>query len=180
MHVQDHVAVVGDDAVAPHGLSAERHQFARDVAARHRDHLDGQRERAQHRHLLGRIDDADELAAGRGDDLFARERRAAALDEAIARVALVGAVHVQRQRADGVEVEHVDAAFLEQLRALLGTRYRALDAVAFAAQRLDEPAHGGAGADADDVAVHDVTHRALGGEAFLFFAGVGHVIPGRG
>ena len=39
-----------------------RHDLARDQAARHRDHLDRQREPAEHVDALGRIDDADELA----------------------------------------------------------------------------------------------------------------------
>ena len=44
-----------------------------------------------------------------GDDLLARQRRAAALDHAAGRVDLVGAVDVDRQALDLVGVEHLDA-----------------------------------------------------------------------
>src|SRR5690606_16197039 len=65
MDVQDPVAVVGGDPLAPHGLSAgELDQLARDQAAGHGNHLDRQRELAEHVDALGRIADADELRAG--------------------------------------------------------------------------------------------------------------------
>src|SRR3546814_9257644 len=59
------------------------HDRARDQAASHRDDLDWQRELAQYIDLLARFDDADELVAGLGNDLLARERRAAVLDQAL-------------------------------------------------------------------------------------------------
>jgi hypothetical protein len=106
---------------------------------------------------------------------------AAALDQAAVRVAFVGAIDVERQRADGIEIEHLDAAFAQQAGALFGTRHGTLDPVAFAPEGFDEPAHGGAGADADDIAVKHVFQSAFGSEALLFFARIeGHrkVIPG--
>src|SRR5690606_3037326 len=94
--VQDDVAIVGGGALPPYRLAAgELDQFARDQAARHRDHLDRQREPAQHIDPLGRVDDAHELPAGLGDDLLAGQGRPAALDQAVRRIALVGAIHVE-------------------------------------------------------------------------------------
>ena len=81
----------------------------RDQAACHRNHFDRQGEFAEHVDLLGGIDDAYELVAGLGDDLLAGQCRAAALDQALVRIAFVGAVDIKRQRPGGVEVEHFDA-----------------------------------------------------------------------
>src|SRR3546814_6518632 len=67
------VAVVGGYAFAPHRLAAAQGQFAGNVAARHRDHLDRQRKAPQHRYLLAGIDDAHETLAGGGDDLLDRK-----------------------------------------------------------------------------------------------------------
>jgi hypothetical protein len=58
--------------------------------------------------------------AGLGDDLLAGQRGAAALDQALVRVALVGAVHVQRELAGVVELEHLDAVRSLSGGALLG------------------------------------------------------------
>ena len=53
-----------------------------------------------------------------GDDLLARERRAAALDHVAAAVDLVGAVDVDRQLVDLVGVEHPDAQRPQPLGAM--------------------------------------------------------------
>src|SRR5690606_23220455 len=130
--------------------------------------------------LLGLVDDADELLAGLGDDLLAGERAAAALDQAVPGIALVGAVDVQLQRPDRVEVEHRDAYLLELTGAALGTGDGALDPALDPAQALDEIGHGRAGADADDGAVLDEFQGFLGGQLLLFFTrhrglrGAGH------
>ena len=47
------------------GLPAELHELARDVGARHGDHLDRQREGAERVDQLAVVDDADELALRR-------------------------------------------------------------------------------------------------------------------
>src|SRR5690606_29414726 len=163
-HVQDPVAVVGDQALAPDRLAAQVGNRPRHQAACHRDHLDRQRELAQHLDLLGLVDDADELLAGLGDDLLAGERAAAALDQAVPGIALVGAVDVQLQRPDRVEVEHRDAYLLELTGAALGTGDGALDPALDPTQALDEIGHGRAGADADDGAVLDEFQGFLGGQ----------------
>src|SRR5690606_7091759 len=155
VHVEDPVAVVGGAAIAPDRLAAVAHQRARDVAARHRYHLDRQGEAPEDLDDLGGIDDADEAARGGGDDLLARERATAALDQAPARIALVRTVDVERDLAGRIEVEHRDAAFPQQARGLLGTGNGALDVVAALGQRIDEMRDGGTGADTDDHARFD-------------------------
>src|SRR5690606_16119109 len=93
VHVQHPVAVVGGYTLAPDRLSAGvGHDLPADQAARHRNHLDRQRETAEYIDLLGRIDDAHELPARLGDDFLAGQGRASALDQPLVRVALVGAV----------------------------------------------------------------------------------------
>ena len=73
---------------------------ARDLRRRHRDHLDRQRKAAEPLDPLRVVGDADEALGQVGDDLLARQRRAAALDHAAGAVDLVGAVDVDRQRLD--------------------------------------------------------------------------------
>src|SRR5262249_43685572 len=80
MHIEDHVAVVGHDALAPFWRSAKLAKLARHVIARHRNHFDWQRKAAEHGDPFTRIRDADEATRYRGDDLFARQRGATALD----------------------------------------------------------------------------------------------------
>src|SRR5262249_22781008 len=60
VHIEDHVAVVGDDALPVHRPSAERDQRARRESARHRNHFDRQWVRAELPHQLAVVDDADE------------------------------------------------------------------------------------------------------------------------
>ena len=64
------------------------------------------------------VGDADEALGQVGDDLLARQRRAAALDHVAAAVDLVGAVDVDRRSLDLVRVEHADAVRLQPLGAL--------------------------------------------------------------
>ena len=118
--------------------------------------------------MFARVDDADEHARCRRDDFFAGQRGAAALDQATIRVTLVGAVDVQRNVADRVEIEHGDAVLLEPLRRLFGTRYSAFDLMLAFGQRIDEMRDGRSGADADDHAVFDIAYRGAAGEAFFF------------
>src|SRR3546814_16255040 len=92
-----------------------------------------------------RIDDAAELVAGLGNDHLARERRAAALDKALARVTLVGAVDVEREAAGVVELDHFDAVAAQACGALFGTRTRSLDPVPDARTCLDAQGPRGAG-----------------------------------
>src|SRR5581483_768170 len=158
-----------DDAFAPDGLPAALDELAGDVAARHRDHLDRQRKAPEHVDALARIDHADEGLRRRGDDLLARERRAAALDEPLVRIAFVGAVDVKREFADGIEIDDADAMPLEPRRALLRARYRGVDAAAHRGQRVDEIGHRRTRADANDAAFLDVADRAFRGEAFFAF-----------
>ena len=50
-----------------------------------------------------------------GDDFFAGQRAAAALDQPPMCVGFVSAIHIERQRAGVVEIEHLDADFLQAL-----------------------------------------------------------------
>src|SRR5690606_35872107 len=107
-HVEDFVAVVGDEPGARYGLAALLCQSPGDQAARHGYDLDGQRKSAEHVHLLAGVDNAHETRAGRRHYLLPRQRSAAALDQAQVRIDLVGAVDIQRQVARFVEIKHPD------------------------------------------------------------------------
>src|SRR5580658_4647328 len=103
--VQDVVAVVGHEALPPYRPAAARTQLPGDEAARHRDHLDGEREPAEGADELAVIDDAHEAPGGRGDDLLARQGAAAAFDQVALGGGLIGAVDVQVEPGELIEVE---------------------------------------------------------------------------
>ena len=95
MHVEDVVAVVRHEALAPDRLSAGLHHLPRHERHGHRNHLDRQREAAERRDELALVDDADEAPRRGGENLLARERAAAALDQMQVLRRLVGAVDVE-------------------------------------------------------------------------------------
>ncbi len=65
VHIEDVVAVVGDDPGPIHGLATELREFARHQWARHRDHFHRQREAAEAVDQFGFVGDADEAAGPR-------------------------------------------------------------------------------------------------------------------
>jgi len=105
---------VGGEALAQAGLAAEFHQFARHVGTRHRDHFDRQREFAEHPDQLAFVGDAMITACCRRRRFFARQRAAAALDHGEMLGDFVGAVDVDFEFADAVEVEHLDAVAFQR------------------------------------------------------------------
>ena len=161
------VAVVGGESHPPGRLTAQQHQLPRDVASRHRDDLDRQREPAQHADELGRVGDAHEPARNGGDDLLARERAAAALDHRPVLGNLVGAVDVHRQVRDVVQFLDEDAVALQAFGGLDRTRHRTLDPVPDLRQFVDEEVCRRAGAHAYDRVVLDVLHRLAGDRLLL-------------
>jgi hypothetical protein len=159
-HVQDVAAVVGDEGLvgagleAQLGLAAQRGQLARHGVARHRQHFHRQRELAHHFDQLGAVGDADEFLRYGGDDLFARQCRAAALDHGALLGDLVGAIDVDGDFGHVVQVQHGDAVAGQARGSRFGRRYGAFDAVLDLGQFVDEEVGRGAGADADDVTFH--------------------------
>src|SRR6185295_3637532 len=97
-----------------------------------------------------------------GDDLLARQRRAAALDHAARRIDLVGTVDADRQPLDLAGVDDADAARDEPCRARRAARDRAGDAAVEPRERVDEEVDRRPGADADDAAARHVFERRLG------------------
>ena len=142
------------------------------MGASHGDDLDRQREAAEYRNELARIDDADEFLRDRSDDLLARERAAAALDHVHFAADLVGAIDVDRQVIHLVEIENLDAVAFEALAGVFGAGDGTDDAVLHAGQRVDEQARRRAGADADDLAFDHVIERGMR-DGFLEFV-LGH------
>ena len=182
MHVEDDVAVVGQHAFAVHRVAAQFHQLAGDVAAGHRDHFHRQREFAQHRHQFAGVGDADEgLGHGR-DDLLAGQGGAAALDQVQVRVTLVGAVDVELEVADGVQLIHRNAVALEARGSGFGTGDRAIERALVLGQRIDEAVGGGAGADPDDALVIEFREDEVDGglSHCLFELILGHAGSGSG
>ena len=105
VNVEQHVAVVGNDAFTPDRLAAELHELTRNVGARHRYHLDGQREFTENGHQLGVVDDADEPLRSRRDHLLAGERGPTPLDEHAGRGRLIGTVDIQGEIAFRIEIQ---------------------------------------------------------------------------
>jgi hypothetical protein len=149
------------------GWPTEQHELSRDVAARHGDHLDRQRERAEHPDQLRRIDHADEFLRDRSDDLLARERATATLDHGTALRHLVGAIDVNRDVGDVVQFVDVDAVALQPLGCLHGARDRALDPMLDLPELVDEVVRRRSGAHADEPVVDHVLDRLARHRLFL-------------
>lgn len=75
VHVQYHVAVIGHAAFAIDRIAAQPDNRPSDVAARHGDDFDRQRELAQSVDQLALVGYADEGMGHGGDDLHASVRR---------------------------------------------------------------------------------------------------------
>src|SRR5690606_9974598 len=148
------------DALAPDRLAAGvGEDLAADEAAGHRNDFHREGETAEDLDLLCRVDDTHELFRGLGDDLFPGERRAAALDQALLRIAFIGAIDVKRDRTGEVEVEDLDAVAAEPFSALVGAGDGALDAVLDAGEGIDEVRNGRTRAHPDN---HSVFHELDG------------------
>src|SRR5207302_5063161 len=96
-----------------------------------------------------------------GDDLLARERAAAALDHVQVLGHLVGAVDVDRQLIDAIQVEDADAVLSQAFGARLRRGHRAFDAALDRSERVDEEVDGRARAHADHSVFHHVLQRLL-------------------
>ena len=81
VHVEDLVAVVGDEPLAIDRLSAEPHQLRATYERAIGITSTGSGNVPSTGDQLGFVDDADEAARCGGDDLLARQRAAAALDQ---------------------------------------------------------------------------------------------------
>jgi hypothetical protein len=88
-----------------------------------------------------------------------------ALDEREIGVHFVGAVDVDGERGDVVEVEDADAELLERLRAALRRRHSACERDLALAEEGDEVVHRRARADAQDLTRLHVVERGCGGRA---------------
>ena len=108
------------------------------------------------------------FVGGRGDDLLAGERSAAALDQHAVLVGLVGAVDVEGEIAFRVEIEYRDPRRLQRERGPLGTRDRALKLDFTVFQLFDEFAHRRARSDAEDHALFDVGNRGFARRGVFF------------
>ena len=118
--------------------------------------------------LLGLVGDADEALGEIGDDLLARQRRAAALDHRAFTVDLVGAVEADRQRGHVAGFQNADAA-ADQTRGAGGAaRDSPRDADRERAEHVDEVVDCRAGADADHRTGGHVDERGLGHLALQF------------
>ena len=162
MHVDNDVAIIGGKAFAQFGLSAQCNHLPRNETARHRDHLNGQRELAQHIHQLAGVAHADEFPARCRDDLLACQRSAAALDHVHVAGNLVSAVHIHRQVARVVQRQHLDAMPFQPFRRSFRAGDRAANLVPDLCQFVYEEIGGGAGAHADDAIVWDICDRGPG------------------
>ena len=148
-HVEDDIAVVGHHAFAVHRIAAEFDQLAGDMATCHRYHFHRQWEGAEDWHQLAGVGDANKgLRHGR-NDLLAGQGRATALDQVEVLVAFIGAIHIELQVADGVQLIHRDTMTLEACGGGFGTGHSAVELHLVLGQGIDKTVGSGAGADTD-------------------------------
>ena len=131
--VKNIVSPVGDErrgpaAQADRAGEAEAGEGAFDMAARRREaegnDLDRQRKGAEHANQLGRIGDHRHPLRGRGDDLLAQQRAAAALDQSQLRIDFVRSVDRQIELRKLVQRRERNAEAPCLLLGRLGRRRR--------------------------------------------------------
>ncbi len=166
MHVENPVAVIRDHTLAPARFAAEFDQFTGDETARHRHHLNRQREAPQHRHLLCLIDNADEFRRTRRRYLFPRQRRAAALDHRFQRIDLVAAIHIHIQPPDRVQIADAVTERLQAARAFLRRRDNLGKLQPCRTECLNKAVHRRAAADAQRHTVFYIMQRLFGDQRF--------------
>ncbi len=168
MHVEDLAAVVGQIILSQHRLTTHCRQLACNQSSRHRDYLHRQWKASESVYQLAVVCDADEAAAGLGDDLFPRERAPAALDQLQVTVGFIGSVDIDRKLVHGIQVEYLDAVLLEALGRRLGAGNRCLDSPFHPGGKdIDEVIDGGAGAHAEHGAGLYIFEGGFGRNAFL-------------
>src|SRR5690606_20186434 len=99
----------------------------------------------------------------RRDDLFAGQCRAAALDQLQVVVGFVGAVDVELQLGDRVQVVDRNAVPLQAFGSRLRAGHRAVEEALVFRQQVDEEVGGRAGADADDAAIVELRDDKVDG-----------------
>ena len=183
-HVNDDVAVVGYYAFTVNRVAAQFDQFAGHVAAGHRDHFNWQRKCTQNRHQLAGVSNADKGFGNGSDDFLAGQGSTAALDQVQVFVAFVGAVHVELQIADGVQLVDRNSVALEACGGGFGAGDSAVERTLVLGECVDEAVSGGAGADPDDALViqfwKDEIDSRLGDGLFELILGHAGSGAGRG
>ena len=181
-HVDDDIAVVRHHAFAVDRIATQLDQFAGHVAAGHRDHFNRQRERPQYRNQFAGVGDADKgLGHGR-HDLLAGQGCATAFDQVQVFVAFIGAINVELQVADCVQLIHRNAVALEAGSGGFRAGHGAVEGTLVQGQGVDKAVGSGAGADPDDALViqfwKDEVDSSLGYGLFELI--LGHAGSGAG
>ena len=161
MHVENHVTVIGDHAVAVHRVAAELDDLPGHMAAGHGNDLHRQRKLAEGGYQLALIGNADEGAGYRRDDLFPGQGRATALDQLQMLVGLIGTIHIEIQSGHAVQVVDRNAVLLQAFGGGLGAGDRAIEVALVSGQSINEMVGGGAGADADDAPVFQLRQQNI-------------------
>ena len=115
MHVEDDVAVVSNDTFTPHSIAAKLVERVLNKGARHWNNFDWERKRAELRDHFAVIGDANELLRFRSSNLLAGQRRAAAFNQKALVRRFIGAVDVDVDPINVVEVLYVKTEFTQQL-----------------------------------------------------------------
>ena len=102
------IAIVRHAPFAIDRITAELDDFPAHITARHRNNLDRQRKLTEHTDHLRRIRYTDELFRGGSENFLSGQSGAAAFDQLQVRIALIGAVNIDRNLTGAVEVEDRD------------------------------------------------------------------------
>src|SRR6185436_6208276 len=178
VYVEYVIAIVGEHPIPPHRLAAELLEGTAHVRARHGDHLDGQRELAEHVEPLAPVGDTDESAGRRGDDLLAGQGRAPALDELPLVIGFIGAVDVGIDLTDVVEIEYPVSRGFESAGGCDRARHRTGEFHTVRRKLVDEEVHRRTRADSQDHAWLDEFER--GARRGLFSGVLVHLRDSRG
>ena len=136
--VENHVAVVCHNPVTVHRIAPQLYQLAGDMTARHGNDLDREGEVPQGMDQLGFITDTDKALGNRRHDLLTGQGRPAALDELQGAIGFIGAIDVNVDTVDGIEVIDGNAVAFEALGRGFRAGNRGIDLRANTRQGVDE------------------------------------------
>src|SRR5581483_11443315 len=153
VNVEDVIAIVGDASLPPDRSSSEGDELTCDERARHGNDFDREWELAEPIDDLAVVHDANELRRSGRYDLLASQCGAPTLDELTGTRRLVGAIDIEPESVDLVQIEYLDTDPLQAFSRCVGARDRPADAFTVAREGFDEEVHRRASAHADDRAV---------------------------
>src|SRR5690348_11042444 len=168
VHIENDVAVVGDESFPQDGLPAEPHDLPGHVTPGHRNDLDRKREFTKYPDELAFVSDANEFPRHCRNDLLARQRPSAALDHIQMFGNFIGAIYINRDVVHTVQIHDLDSISHQSSRSRFRACHRSLDFMFDCGEFIYEIVGGGARSYADHASGWNILNGSVGSRLFIF------------